>query len=76
MKEFVRVLAEIDEYGNKKPRVITLKGREYIIDRIIEVKNRASMKAGGVGERYTIRIGDNQTYLYCEFDKWYVELKG
>ena len=75
MKEFVRVLAEIDENGKKTPKVITFRDKEFMIDRILDVTNRASMKAGGVVERYTIRICGKTTYLYYEFNKWYVEGK-
>lgn len=75
MKEFVKVLTEIDENGKKTPKVITFREREFVIDRVLDVTNRASMKAGGVGERYTIRINGKQTYLYYEFNKWFIEAK-
>ena len=42
---------------------------------MIFVKNRASLKVGGFGERYLIRINGQETYLFFEFDKWFVERK-
>jgi hypothetical protein len=72
-KVFVKVLAEIDENGKKTPKVITFEGRDYIVDKVIDIKNRASMKVGGVGERYRVRIGGRETYIYYEFHKWFVE---
>ncbi len=65
----------VDEIGNKNPKTITYNDREYTIDRVLEVKNCASFKAGGLGERYTIRIEDSITYLYYEMGRWFVEEK-
>ena len=33
------------------------------------------MKVGGVGERYKVRINGNETYIYFEDNKWFVEEK-
>lgn len=74
-KTFVKVLAEIDENGKKTPKVIEFKGNRYGVDRVIDIKLCASMKVGGVGERYTIRIKGNLTYLFYEQGKWFVEEK-
>ena len=74
-KKFVRVLADIDESGKKTPRHIIFDDIKYEIDKVIDIKNCASFKAGGFGERYTIRIGNNTTYLYCENGRWFVEEK-
>jgi len=74
-KTYVKVLAEIDENGKKTPKSIVFKDKAYDIDRVLETKLCPSMKVGGVGERYTIRINDNITYLFCERDKWFVEEK-
>ena len=40
---------------------------------MLERKRAASMKAGGAGFRYRIRIGSRETYLFLEEDKWFVE---
>ena len=74
-KKYVKVLTEIDECGKKTPRRVIFEDKEYEIDRVLDVKKCASMKVGGVGERYSVRIGNNQTYLYYEKDKWFVECK-
>ena len=74
-KTYVKVVAEIDENGNKTPKLIFFKDKEFQIDRVLDIKNCASMKVGGVGERYTIRINGNVTYLFCEQGKWFVESK-
>ena len=48
-------------------------GKEFEIDEVVDVRRAASLKAGGAGIRYTIRIGDRRTYLFLEEDKWFVE---
>ena len=68
-------MVEIDEIGNKQPKLISYNDKEYIIDRVLSVKNCASFKAGGIGERYTVRILGKETYLFYEMGRWFVEEK-
>ena len=66
-----------DEDGSVTPLSIQWEdGREYEIDRILDVRKAASTKAGGIGIRYTIKIGRTITYLFFDcFNKWFVEKK-
>ncbi|WRS28891.1 hypothetical protein U6B65_01390 [Oscillospiraceae bacterium MB08-C2-2] len=50
-------------------------GREFKIDRILDVRLAASLKAGGCGIRYTCRISGQQRYLFLEENRWFVEGK-
>ena len=76
MKINLKVHAEFDIDGSIRPTSIVWEdGREYPIDRVLERKRAASMKAGGAGFRYRIRIGSRETYLFLEEDKWFVERK-
>lgn len=50
-------------------------GRVYQIDRILDVRRAASLKAGGVGIRYTCRILGKERYLWYEDPAWFVEGK-
>ena len=74
-KKWVSVTAEIDECGEVRPKMIKFDDTMYEIDKVLEIKNCASFKVGGFGKRYTIRIGNNNTYLYCENGRWFVEEK-
>ena len=75
-KTYVRVRAEFDTDGNIIPTQIIWKDeRVFSIDRIIDVRRRASTKAGGVGIRYTVRIGGKEKFLYYEEPRWFVEAK-
>lgn len=74
-KKFVGVVVSVDEDGNKKPKSIDYNGQEFVVDKVIDMKRCASFKAGGIGERYTIRIEGKETYLFCEMGRWFVEEK-
>ena len=73
-KVYVAVKARFEPDGRLIPLSVTWEdGVEYPIDRVLERKRAASMKAGGTGLRYRIRIGSRETYLFLEEDKWFVE---
>ena len=74
-KKYVKVLVEINELGDKSPKTIYYDDQKFQIDRVIDMKKCPSMKVGGIGERYTIRIGESVTYLFFENNKWFVEEK-
>ena len=69
IKVYVAVLEQRCEDGTILPCSITWEdGLEYHIDHIVDIRRAASLKAGGVGTRYTIRIGEKETYLWLEGD--------
>lgn len=74
-KTFVKVVAVVDEEGVVTPKSLEFNDTTYIIDRVLDRKNCATFKVGGIGVRYTIRIGNNTTYLFQENGKWFVEEK-
>lgn len=75
-KQFVSVIVKFDENGNKTPLLIIWNDlKTYEIDKVISVKNRASMKVGGIGERYEVRINNKLTYIFYENGRWFVEKK-
>ena len=66
-KVYVAVQAEFDTMGNMRPRSVLWKdGTRYEIDRVTNVCHAASSKAGGHGDRYTVLIGGQATYLFFE----------
>jgi len=73
-KEYVSILAQIHRDGSIQPLCILLEdGRKFDIDEVKDKSRAASLKAGGCGIRYTIRIGARSTYLFDEDGKWFVE---
>ena len=76
-KTYVSVIVEFDEEGNKRPKEIRLNDQTFEVLRVLKVVNAASLKVGGIGERYTVKIGTHETFLFFEKEtgKWFVELK-
>jgi len=73
-KEYVSVVAQIQIDGAIIPLAVILEdGREYEIDDLMDVCKAVSLKAGGCGVRYTIRIRSHVTYLFNEGSRWFVE---
>lgn len=73
-KVYVGVHARFEPDGRMMPLSIVWEdGKEYEIDRILDVRRAASLKAGGAGMRYTVRIGRTETFLFLEENRWFVE---
>ncbi len=86
VKVYVGVDVGFDECGRMTPRRLTWEdGRRFAIDRVLEVRPAASLKAGGLGDRYTVRVQGRETYLFFEhvypddgviLGRWFVERRG
>ena len=65
------------------PRIIVWEdGTRYEIDRVTDIRQAAAMKAGGQGDRYTVKIRGHESYLFFErsasltgnnIGRWFVE---
>jgi hypothetical protein len=74
IKQYVEVTARHDEDGVIVPIEITWEdGRHFEIDEILDKRQAASLKVGGHGLRYCVRVGGRETFLYYENPKWFVE---
>ena len=75
-KVYVDVIVKYTKEGEKQPLTVIWKdGARYDVDRVIDVRRAASLKAGGQGFRYTCRINGKQTYIWLEDGRWFVEGK-
>ena len=84
-KTYVSVFLEVSPEGQMLPREIVWEdGHRYEIDRVIDIGPAYAAKAGGQGDRYTIKVDGKQTYLYFErstnlsgniIGRWFVERK-
>lgn len=75
-KRFVEVKAIFHEDGSITPtHIIWDDTREFEIEKILDIRKAASLKVGGQGLRYTVRILDKKKYLFYEEPKWFVECK-
>ena len=83
IKVYVQVKVDFREDGIMLPRRIVWEdGRKYEIDRVVDIRQAAAMKAGGQGDRYTVMICGQQCYLFFErsaaltgnnIGRWFVE---
>jgi len=84
-KVYVAVRAEFDEDGIMFPKEITWEdGEKFEIDRVLDIRQAPALKAGGQGDRYTIMVKGQQSYLFFErscnltgnvIGRWFVERK-
>ena len=75
-KRIVTVISIFDTDGNITPQKILWDDcTTYTIDKVLDSCPCASLKAGGVGTRYTVLINGYTTHIYLEDNKWFVEEK-
>ena len=85
VKVYVAVKVDFREDGIMLPREITwVDGTVFEVDRVLDIRQAAAQKAGGQGDRYTIRVKGKQSYLFFErtpnqtgnmIGRWFVERK-
>ena len=72
----VNVIARHDEQGRVRPLEVEWEdGRRFEVDKLLDVRRAAALKAGGQGLRYTVRILGKETYLFEDEGRWFVEAK-
>jgi len=82
-KLYVPVAAFFDADGKLLPMALIWEdGHRYHMDRVLDIRQAAAAKAGGHGDRYTIRVNGQQSYLFFErstnisgnnIGSWFVE---
>lgn len=85
IKVYVDVIVSFRNDGVMLPRQITWEdGHKYEIDRVSDIRPAAAARAGGQGDRYTVWINGQQSYLFFErncsltgnnIGRWFVERK-
>lgn len=77
MKKYVDIIVRCTEDGQIIPLAIRWSPEQlYEIDRILDIRQAASLKAGGTGIRYLCRIKGRERFLWREEDRWFVEARG
>jgi hypothetical protein len=83
-KVYVPVEVRFNEEGQMLPHIIVWEGKKYKVDKVTDIRPAHAMKAGGMGDRYTIWIGGQQSYIFferlsnvtgCSLGRWFVEKK-
>ena len=74
MKQYIGVISRHDPDGKSTPLELIWKdGRRFDIDKVLDVRRAASLKAGGVGTRYTCKIRNREIFLFDEEGRWFIE---
>lgn len=75
-KVYVEVVVEFNIDGKMIPKSLRWDdGTVYEIDKILDERRAASLKAGGQGIRYLCQIHGKERFLFYEKPKWFVEVK-
>lgn len=70
----MKVTAEHDESGQVRPLLLTwTDGRQYVIDRVTDVRQAPSLRGDGLGMRYTVWVRGKEAYLFEDEGRWFVE---
>ena len=73
-KVYVDVTVRFDSDGKMTPlSLIWEDDTVYEIDSVKDVRRAASLKAGGMGIRYTVMVQGRPKFLFFEDPKWFVE---
>jgi len=75
-KVYVEVQVRVSPEGEVRPLSITFEnGKVYEIDRLKHRCRAHATKVGGTGIRYTVMIRGQETYLFEDEGRWFVEAK-
>ena len=84
-KVFIEVLAKFNTEGKILPVMIMWEdGTVYKIDKVLDMRPAPALRAGGQGDRYTVRINGMESYIFFErspdifgrnLGRWFVERK-
>ena len=76
-KVYVEVQLTVSPEGDVRPNTIKFEdGTIYEIDRLRYRCRAHATKVGGTGIRYTVVIRGQETYLFEDDGKWFVEARG
>ena len=83
LKVYIHVLLHVDDMGRMIPKQLKWEdGRWYEIDKVLDVRPAPAARAGGQGDRYTVRIHGQQRMLFFEHNprvgepipgRWFME---
>lgn len=75
MRKNITVIAKMDNLAKVTPlQIIWEDGRIFEIDKILDIRKKASTKGGGKGLRYTILIKNQEKYIWLDDYYWFIEI--
>ena len=77
-KVYVEMITSAKPDGKVEPLMMIwddgINRQKFEIDKIIEIRKGASLKAGGLGLRYLVRILGKEKVIWYENPAWFVEV--
>lgn len=75
MRKNITMIAKMQADGKVIPLTILWQdGRTFEIDKVLDIRKKASTKGGGKGLRYTCRILNQERFLWLDDNIWFVEI--
>ena len=75
MRKNITVIAKMQDNNMVIPlSILWENGKSYEIDRVLDIRKKASTKGGGLGLRYTCRFGEQERYIWLDEYIWFVEV--
>ena len=76
MRKDISVIAIMNDSGQVVPlSIIWNDGRKFDIDRVYDIRKKASTKGGGMGLRYTCEISGKRKFLWLDGYVWFIEIE-
>ena len=75
MRKDIDVVAKMSKSGFVTPLYIKWENDKiYEIDKVLDVRKKASLKGGGMGIRYTCKIKNQERNIWLDGYVWFVEV--
>lgn len=75
MRKNITVIAKMHSSGKIIPlSILWSDDLTFDIDKILDIRKKASTKGGGKGLRYTCRIKGQERFLWLDENIWFVEI--
>ena len=76
MKQVVDMIVKFNQNGDIIPiAILWPDGKKFMIDKVLDVRPAASLKLGGHGIRYIVRIMNREIELYNDDGVWFLDAK-
>ena len=75
MRKDIDIIAKMSINGVITPLVLIWdNGIKYQIEKVLDIRKKASLKGGGMGIRYTCQIKNQERYIWLDGYIWFVEI--
>lgn len=75
MRKNITVIARMQDDGKVIPLTILWNNeKSFEIDKVLDIRKKASTKGGGKGLRYTCKILGQERFLWFDDNIWFVEV--